>query len=430
MKIKTAIQAALATVLAGSAFGAEGPVPKGVPNFDHVFLIMMENHGYGQIFDNPNAPFINQLAHSANFSSNYFAIGHPSLTNYLEVVGGSNFGVRSDDYPNWHSNTCTPNIVSGMTTLDNPAAVPPLICPIAGTGTDAATPPTDCTNEGPPCLWDIDGVKSIAAAPNTVGKTIADQLVEHGRSWKTYQESLPIGGAEGVNYSDGFFSNLTNFSSYISSGSFSSWSVQGVTIPAVATQADANGDIVLLYAAKHNPFVYFRDVQEGTNPSNTLKNVVGFDGPGGLYQDLGTGDVPDFSFIAPNQCNDQHGRGNAGPFCNFDAKDDGTQAGLNEPNILMGDVTVQRIVTSIKSSQAWKKGNNAIIVVWDENDYTVTLNKVLMIVNTNHGTNGVQSTQPNTHFSLLKTLEAGFGLPCLNHACDSDANVMTDLFGK
>jgi hypothetical protein len=427
MKIKTAIQAALATVLAGSAFGAEGPVPKGIQNLDHVFLIMMENHGYGQIFGNPNAPFINQMAHSANFSSNYFAIGHPSLTNYLEVVGGSNFGVRSDDYPNWHSNSCTANIVSGVTTLDSPAAVPPLICPIAGTGTDAATPAIDCTNEGPPCLWDIDGVKSINAAQNTVGKTIADQLVERGRSWKTYQESLPIGGADGVNYSDGFFSNLTNFSSFISSGSFSSWGIQGVTIPAVATQADANGDIVLLYAAKHNPFVYFRNVQEGTNPNNSLKNVVGFES---LYQDLGSGDVADFSFIAPNQCNDQHGRGNAGPFCNFDAKDDGTQAGLNEPNILMGDVTVQRIVTSIKSSQAWKKGNNAIVVVWDENDYTTTLNKVLLIVDTNHGTNGVQSMQPYTHFSLLKTLEAGFGLPCLNHACDSDANVMTDLFGK
>src|SRR5215467_9767814 len=430
MKIKTAIQAALATVLAGSAFGAEGPVPKGISNLDHVFLIMMENHGYGQIFGNPNAPFINQLAHSANFSSNYFAIGHPSLTNYLEVVGGSNFGVRSDDYPNWHSNSCTANIVSGVAILDNPAAVPPLICPIAGTGTDATTPAIDCTNEGPPCLWDIDGVKSVAAAQNTVGKTIADQLVERGRSWKSYQESLPIGGADGINYSDGLFSNLTDFSSFISSGSFSSWKVQGVTIPAITTQAQGQGDIVLQYAAKHNPFVYFRDVQEGTNPRNSLTNVVGFDGPGGLYQDLGSGDVPDFLFIAPNQCDDQHGRGNAGPFCNFDANNDGTQAGLNETNILLGDVTVQRIVTSIKSSQAWKKGNNAIIVVWDENDYTVTLNKVLLIVETNHGDQGVQSTLPYTHFSLLKTLEAGFGLPCLNHACDSDANVMTDLFGK
>ncbi len=430
MKIKTVIQAALATALVSSAFAAEGPVPKGIPELDHVFFIMMENHGYSQIYGNPNAPFINQLAHTANFSTNYFAIGHPSLTNYLEVTGGSNFGVRSDDYPDWHSNSCTPNIVSGTTHLDNPAAIPPRVCPIDGSGTDAATPAIDCTNEGPPCLWDIDGVKSIAAAPNTVGKTIADQLVERGRSWKTYQESLPIGGADGVNYSDGLFSNITDFSSFISSGSFSSWKVQGVTIPPITTQALAQGDIVLLYAAKHNPFVYFRDVQEGTNPRNSLKNVVGFDGPGGLYQDLGSGDVPDFLFIAPNQCNDQHGRGNAGPFCNFDANNDGTQAGLNETNILLGDVTVQRIVTSIKSSQAWKKGNNAIIVVWDENDYTTTLNKVLLIVDTSHGSHGVQSARPYTHFSLLKTLEAGFGLPCLNHACDSDANVMTDLFGN
>ena len=125
------------------------------------------------------------------------------------------------------------------------------------------------------------------ASANTVGKTIADQLLEHGRSWKTYQESLPIGGADGVNYSDGFFTNLTNFNPFISSGSFASWKVQGVTIPAIATQADAQNDIVLLYAAKHNPFVYFRDVQEGTNPRNSLQNVVGFEGPGGLYQDLG-----------------------------------------------------------------------------------------------------------------------------------------------
>jgi hypothetical protein len=33
-----------------------------------------------------------------------------------------------------------------------------------------------------------------------------------------------------------------------------------------------------------------------------------------------------------------------------------------------------------------------------------------------------------THFSLLKTLEAGFRLPCLNHACDAGVNVMADLF--
>ena len=42
---------------------------------------------------------------------------------------------------------------------------------------------------------------------------------------------------------------------------------------------------------------------------------------------------------------------------------------------------------------------------------------------------GLTSSQFYTHFSLLKTIEAGFGLPCLNHACDAGAKVMTDLFG-
>ena len=47
-----------------------------------------------------------------------------------------------------------------------------------------------------------------------------------------------------------------------------------------------------LYAVKHNPFAYFRDVQEGVNPRSSLKNMVDFDGAGGLYADLASGDVP------------------------------------------------------------------------------------------------------------------------------------------
>ncbi len=43
------------------------------------------------------------MRRSANSATNYFAVGHPSLTNYLEVVGGSNFGVQSDNGPDWHN---------------------------------------------------------------------------------------------------------------------------------------------------------------------------------------------------------------------------------------------------------------------------------------------------------------------------------------
>src|SRR5271157_2518545 len=144
MKVKATLLL-LVTTLVSSVFAAEGPVPKGISRLDHVFVIMMENHGYNQIVNNPNAPFINQLATSANAATNYFAVAHPSLTNYLEVVGGSNFGVLSDNSPDWHDATCATNLSTGVANTDNPLSS--AICPIAGSGTDAATPLLDCSNE-------------------------------------------------------------------------------------------------------------------------------------------------------------------------------------------------------------------------------------------------------------------------------------------
>jgi phosphatidylinositol-3-phosphatase len=411
---KASILLLLATSLVGTMFAGEGAVPKGIPHLDHVFFIMMENHGYGQILNNPNEPFVNQYAKSANLATNYFAIAHPSLTNYLEVNGGSNFGVLNDNSPDWHNANCTTNLASGITSLDN--GLSPNICPIYGSGTDAATPAQDFTNEtsGPPPENNIDGVQSIPAATNITGKTIADQLAERGLSWKSYEESLPLIGADGVNNSDGVFTDATDFTKILP----------------VLTPPLTQSDLVALYAVKHNPFVYFRSVQEGTNPHSSLKNVAGFEGAGGVYADLSSGHVPAYSFIVPNQCNDQHGRGNAGAFCNFDPSDVGNQAGLNPALIYLGDVTVQRLVTAIHKSPAWREGHNAIVLTWDENDYSLApnINQVVLIVDTNYGVHGASSGQRYNHFSLLKSLEAGFGLPCLNHACDQGSKAMSDLF--
>src|ERR1700743_3003830 len=113
----TSVAACLA---AGGASAEQGPVPKGIPTLDHVFVIMMENHAYGQIAGNPQAPFINALMRNANVATNYFAIAHPSNTNYLEVVGGSNFNKLSDQYPDWHNTQCVPNILSKKTNTDAP----------------------------------------------------------------------------------------------------------------------------------------------------------------------------------------------------------------------------------------------------------------------------------------------------------------------
>jgi len=437
-------------LLSAPMFAHEGDVPRGIPHLDHVFVIMMENHGYQQVINNPNEPYLNSLIANkkVNLATNYFAVGHPSLTNYLEIVGGSNFGIRSDNAPDWHNKTCSPNIATGVVNADDngSGATPPVVapapfesgnvCPIAGTGEDAATPAVDTWNEISPektglqflYLADIDGVKAVPAA-RTKGKTIGDQLVRAGLSWKSYQESLPITGADLVNYSNGTASNLTDFS-------------------ALAPLTSAS--VVQAYAVKHNPFAYFKSVQEGTEFGNSLDNIVGFDGPRGLYSDLAKGDVPSLAFIAPNQCNDQHGRGNADAFCAFDfgvpngnGLTTGTQEGLNPGLILQGDTTIERLVKAIKHSPVWHDGRAAIVIVWDENDYSgisttpkglfppQNQNTVVLTVETNGdpGDEGIQSNRYYNSFSLLKSMEAGFGLPCLNHACDEDVKVMRDLFG-
>ena len=112
----------LAASIAGTAVAQEGAVPHGIPHLDHVFVIMMENHGYDQTVGNPDDPFVNQYIKSANYATNYFAVGHPSLTNYLEVVGGSNFGVRTDNSPDWHNATCATNLSNGFVSTDTPAS--------------------------------------------------------------------------------------------------------------------------------------------------------------------------------------------------------------------------------------------------------------------------------------------------------------------
>jgi hypothetical protein len=399
-------------LLAAPMFANEGDVPKGIPHLNHVFVIMMENHAYGQIVGNPSSPFTNKYMHSANAANNYFAVAHPSLTNYLEVVGGSNFGILNDNSPDWHNTNCVTNLASGITDFDNNSNG---VCPIWGTGTDAATPVFDFTNETtPPSInevTNIDGVESIPAAKNISGKTIGDQLDEHGMSWKSYQESLPAGGADGVNNSDGFFSNLISITSVLPS---------------------EKQTLINLYAVKHNPFAYFLNVQQGADSDNSLKNMVGFEGKGGLFEDLESGHVPNYSFIAPNQCNDQHGRGNAGPVCDFDPSTLGAQVGLNPALIYQGDLTIRNLVKAIHASPAWEDGKNAIVLLWDENDYSATpnVNQVLLVVDTNYGVHGVQSSRRYTHFSLLRSIEGGFGLPCLNHACDAGTKTMRDLFAK
>jgi len=76
------------------------PVLAQVPQFDHVVVVVMENHSFNDIIGaTAAAPYINALAsQGANFTSS-FAIEHPSEPNYLDLFSGSNQGVTDDSCP-------------------------------------------------------------------------------------------------------------------------------------------------------------------------------------------------------------------------------------------------------------------------------------------------------------------------------------------
>jgi hypothetical protein len=101
---KLLLVAALATglaVLAASASGDPGKGPKaGGHAFQHVFVIMLENHSKSSVIDDVNAPYITSLAHSYATAANYYGVTHPSEPNYIASISGSNWGVNDDQASN------------------------------------------------------------------------------------------------------------------------------------------------------------------------------------------------------------------------------------------------------------------------------------------------------------------------------------------
>jgi acid phosphatase len=60
-------------------------------------VVVMENHGYDSVVDNPNAPWINGLR--AAVMTNWHGVTHPSQPNYLAMFTGSTHGVTDDHCP-------------------------------------------------------------------------------------------------------------------------------------------------------------------------------------------------------------------------------------------------------------------------------------------------------------------------------------------
>ncbi len=81
---------------------ARQPNARARHKIQHVVWILMENKDYSSVVGSGSAPYINRLAHGYGVATDYSAISHPSLPNYIALTSGSDQGISDDSDPSSH----------------------------------------------------------------------------------------------------------------------------------------------------------------------------------------------------------------------------------------------------------------------------------------------------------------------------------------
>ncbi len=161
------------------------------------------------------------------------------------------------------------------------------------------------------------------------------------------------------------------------------------------------------YAVRHNPFLYYDNVQ--TNATRCAAHVVDF-------TSFNPASPAAFNFIAPNLVDDMH---------NPDPVTDAVHV-----NIPQGDTWLGPHLGAILASSAYKQGG-LLVVVWDEDDgsggITGTDDPIGMFLMSPYAkAGGYTSPVHADHYSLLATFEDGLALSRIGKA--SGATPLTDFF--
>lgn len=196
---------------------------------------------------------------------------------------------------------------------------------------------SDCSPPRPGCQADV--------------KNIADLIEAAGRNWKEYAQGMP---------------------------------------EACATTNHGR------YAVKHNPFVYYPDISN--NAARCRSHVVPLSQ---LADDLSANNLPDYSFITPDMCNDMH-----------------------DCLVPTGDQWLSGIVPEIINSTAFSK-NSLLVITWDEG--AGLSNHIPTILAGSAIKRSYVSKKYYSHYSLLRTIEKSWGLPALT-ANDRSAPIMDEFF--
>jgi hypothetical protein len=175
-----------------------------------------------------------------------------------------------------------------------------------------------------------------------------------------------------------------------------SWHVAAQNVPVTScyTAATASGgpDGTGTYARKHEPAISWTSVSGNPTRCGRITDFGHFD------PTLG-----DFWFIVPNLCNDMH-----------------------DCSIATGDTFLKGWLPTILNSSAFTSGG-AVFLTWDEGSTaTGGGGKVATIVISPLAKNGFSSATSHTHYSLVRTIEASWGLPCMANTCT--ANDLREFF--
>ena len=338
-----------------AAFNVEG-----IPRYDNIFVVMLENKGTKTILNSPNAPKINALLQSGNQLNSYYATGNPSEPNYTALGGADDFGISDDSQ--WNCDATGANAVQDLPVPDN-------------TQPGLASSPfaTTCT-------------QAAAVNHNIIGRpNLFNALTSAGLTWRTYSESMNPGqDFRTDSVTDPAVIALDNlYAPGTLAGNATTVGTSGLTLPLPAG----------LYKTKHHPGMAYQNVRSAPEWKYNNRTMGGgqwdavltasstaYAVPAGynidqLGTDLAAGKIGALNFVMPDQCDDMHGitlQGTVGGSATKVTASDCTGSAI----ITRGDNYVDALVKTIEASPIWNNPQKrvAIVVMFDEGTATSGFN--------------------------------------------------------
>jgi acid phosphatase len=137
------------------------------------------------------------------------------------------------------------------------------------------------------------------------------------------------------------------------------------------------------YARKHNPAISFTSVQDSASECAKIQPLANFD----------TG--AEVTFVTPNLCNDMH-----------------------DCSLKTGDAFLKAFLPQVFNSPDWP--STLLIVSFDEGSTSTNGGGRIFTMVARAGMSPVVSQTTHDHYSVTRTVEDLFGLPCLANACEAN----------